>query len=346
MKKPQFLKQKMMTRVVWALAPVFLAGVYFFGWRVAAIVAVSMAAAFVTEWIMASYRNGKVTYACFVTAILFALSLPPTVPLWITAVGAVVAILFGKEVFGGFGRNIFNPAIVGRAFVYVSFPVEMTSGFVPVFGGFPGGFTRWSFMSSSVALEKARLAGIEVADAVSAATPMVARRDFSFITDTANLILGNIGQVFYSQQSGRVLAAGSIGEVSAFILVICGIYLLVTKTAQWRLMAATVTGAVVLNLLLRNAGGIEAVPPLQFTLFSGGFLYASVFMVTDPISAPKDRTSQWIYGLLIGMLIIFFRYRSVFSGGVAFAILFGNMLSPSLDLWIKRFRNRGGVGKQ
>jgi Na+-transporting NADH:ubiquinone oxidoreductase subunit B len=340
MKKPEFLKQKMMLRVVYALIPVALVAIYYFGWRVAVILMVSNTCAFLTEWIMTSYRNGRISYACFVTAMIYGLSLPPATPLWIAGVGAVVGILFGKEVFGGFGRNIFNPAVVGRAFVYVAFPVELTSRFVPVFRGFPGGFAEWSYKTSTFAASLAGQAGISAADTISAATPMWSFRDFGFVTDIERLLFGNIGEVFAYQGQERVLSAGSAGEVCAVVIILAGIYLAVTKTAQWRLMVSTILGAVSLNLALHNLAGITSVPPVHFSLLSGAFLYAAVFMVTDPISAPKNTRSQWIYGFLIGMLVIFFRYKSIFAGGVAFSILFGNMLAPSLDLWIKRIQDR------
>ncbi|NCC93211.1 MAG: hypothetical protein EOM10_08000, partial [Opitutae bacterium] len=145
MKKPAFLKQVMMVRVLYALLPVALAAIYLFGWRVLALVGVSALFAFLAEWIMVPTPPGKISQAVWVTAALYGLALPPTTPFWIAAVGAVFGIVFGKMVFGGFGKNIFNPAIVGRAFVYVCFPVELTSKFVPAFRGFPGGFARWSF---------------------------------------------------------------------------------------------------------------------------------------------------------------------------------------------------------
>ena len=114
------------------------------------------------------------------------------------------------------------------------------------------------------------------------------------------------------------------------------VYLLVTKAAQWRLMVSPVVGATVLNIFLRNIMGIEAVPPLLFTLLSGALMYAAVFMVTDPVSAPNLPASQWIYGVFFGAMVVFFRFKGIFAGGVAFSLLLGNMLAPSLDLWIKR----------
>jgi Na+-transporting NADH:ubiquinone oxidoreductase subunit B len=256
-------------------------------------------------------------------------------------VGVIVAILFGKEVFGGFGKNVFNPAIVGRAFVYVCFPVEITARFVPVFRGFPGGFAQWDYTSLKAAPAYIGGAGLRLIDGVTAATPMWSRRDFGYEAGVLDLAFGTIGGVFQAGGYPRVLAAGSAGEVCAAVIILAGIYLIYTKTAQYRLMLGTLMGALSLNIFLKYVLGLEGVPPLLFTLFSGALLYAAVFMVTCPISAPNIPASQWIYSIFIGMMIVFFRYKAVFAGGVAFSILLGNMLAPTLDLWIKRYRSRG-----
>lgn len=330
-----------MINVLYALIPATLCGIYFFGWRVLGVLATAIVFGFLTEWIMQSQKNkGKVSYAVFVSSVLYGLSLPPTIPLWICAVGIVVAILFGKEVFGGFGKNVFNPAVVGRAFIYVSFPVELTGKFAPVFSGFPGGFIHWSFDTLKTLPPNLSSSELEVADALSAATPMWSRRDFGFTTDLIDLITGSIGQVFSFNGESKILTAGSIGEVSAVALIIGAIYLFATKTALFRLTLATLAGALGLNALLLYVFNIPEVPSPQFSLFSGGLLFSSIFMVTDPVSAPKVKQSQWVYGLFIGIMIVFFRYKSVFAGGVGFAILLGNTIAPSLDLWIKRFQNR------
>ncbi|MDK1032332.1 MAG: RnfABCDGE type electron transport complex subunit D, partial [Planctomycetia bacterium] len=261
-----FLKQPIMLRVCYALVPLMVAGIYFFGWRTAGLLVVCTAGGLITEWIMTRRQGAPISMACFVTCFLYALSLPPTMPLWMAVVGIVVALLFGKMVFGGFGRNFANPAIVGRVFVYVAFPNEMTGSFVPALRGWPGGFAHWSLATMEKAPEWLAGAARRGADALTSATPMWSRRDFDFQTPIKNLFLGNIGGTFEAQHETRVLAAGSVGEVCALLIILAGVYLIITRTANWRLTAGTVAGAVIANIVFRNLGGADAVPPLEFTL--------------------------------------------------------------------------------
>ena len=149
-RKRLLMQQANMKRMLLALTPVLLSAIYFFGWRVAAVWALVNVVGFATEYITTGQRGKPVSMACFVTCWLYALSLPPTTPYWVAVVGIVVAILFGKEVFGGFGRNFANPAIIGRLFVYVSFPVPLTASFIPAFKGFPGGFAEWSLTAGDL----------------------------------------------------------------------------------------------------------------------------------------------------------------------------------------------------
>jgi len=335
------LKQPVMLRVLHALAPVLVAGVYFFGWRVAALLAASTAGGLAMEWVMARRRKAPVSTACFVTCALYALSLPSTMPFWQALVGIVVAILFGKEVYGGFGRNWCNPAIVGRAFVYVCFPVEMTGSFVPAFRGWPGGFGHWSLESLARAPDwLASAAGKWPVDAVTAATPMWALRDHGYGTPVLDLFLGNIGGTFRGEFGEKVLAAGSCGEVSALAILIGAAYLLATRTANWRLMAGPFVGAVAACLLFHDIAGVAAVPPLPFTLFSGALMYGAVFMVTEPISAPRKKPAIWMYGVFIGFMIVFLRWKAQFAGAVGFAILLGNTIGPTLDLAVGAWQER------
>ncbi|NOY81790.1 MAG: RnfABCDGE type electron transport complex subunit D [Kiritimatiellaeota bacterium] len=329
-RRRRFLRQRLMDNVLLALLPVLVGGVYFFGWRVLAMVLWVTLVGCGVEYRMAGNRGDPLTEACLVTCALFALSLPPTLPFWMAAVGIVVAIGFGKEVFGGFGRNVFNPAVVGRGFLFVCFPVAMTGRFAPVWHGGAAGLVHWG---------PRRM--IEGVNAVSAATPMWARRDFGWSVGLSRLVTGDIGQLFAGNDGvRRALAAGSVGEVSALLVLAGGLFLLVKKTANWRLVASSLGGAVAATVLFRNVLGISAVPPLLWTLCSGALLYACFFMVTDPVSAPKHRPAQYLYGAFIGAMIILLRWKAVFAGGVAFAILLGNTVGPTLELFTRAHARR------
>ena len=154
-KKPALIKWQLpMKRVLYALAPIAAASVYFFGWRSVVLLAVANVAAFFTEYLFLRPYKEPVTSAVFVTGSLFALSLPPTLPIWMAVIGVVFGVAFGKMVFGGFGRNVFNPALVGRAFLYVTFPTYMNAVWAENAQGFPGGLALYA------------------TDAVTAATPL------------------------------------------------------------------------------------------------------------------------------------------------------------------------------
>ncbi len=328
-------KQKTMNRMLVALAPLAMAAVYFFGWRMIGVLAVVFIAGYLTELVTARQRGKAVSTAALVTCALYGLSLPPTTPMWIAAVGVVVGILFGKEVFGGFGKNPFNPAIVGRAFVYICFPVELTGRFVPAFSGWPGGLTRWSFETLKELPAQLSAAVGSVADAVTQATPLRASAVFDHQTSWQQMATGSIGGTFEAAGREHVLAAGSMGEGCAVLIVLAGIYLLWTKTASWRLMLGGLAGVVTANMLFRNVLGFDGagdVPPLHFTLLSGTTLYVIVYMITEPVSAPKKRPAQLTYAFMIGSLIVVLRWRGIFAAAATFAILLGNLIGPLLDL--------------
>jgi len=313
-----------MENVLLALVPAAAGAVFFFGWRSLAMLVWVALAGCAAEYWMASRRGDPLTESCLVTCALFALSLPPTLPFWMAGVGIVVAIVFAKEVFGGFGRNVFNPAVVGRGFLYVCFPVAMTAGFTPVWRGGLRGLAHWGPPRT-----------LEGLSAVTAATPMWARRDFGYVTGLQRLFTGDIGGLITGSDGvRRVLAAGALGEVSALLVLLGGLWLLWKKTANWRLTAGTLLGA----------GGAAAL------FCSGALLYAAFFMVTDPVSAPKQRAAQWLYSIFIGVMIVLFRWKAVFAGGVAFAILLGNTVGPSLDLvvraWTERRKQGAGAARE
>lgn len=307
----------MMTRVLISLLPVLLAAVYLFGLRTLVVLSVVTTTGIICEYGIMRLIDGskaKVSEALFVTCLLFTLTLPPTVPLWIAAVGIAFGVVFGKGVFGGFGKNIFNPALVGRCFIYVAFPAHMTIAWASPYTGLFGGFVHWS-------------AGI---DAMTSATPMILLNKEGIVTDHLRLFLGNI--------------SGSLGETSALIILLTAVYLIVTKTASWKIIVSCLATFAIFSSILYYTGVINADP--LFSILSGGFLFAAVFMATDPVSAPKQEISKYIYGALIAIVALIIRAFSLFTEGIMFAILIVNAFVPLIDRNIKILKNRKKTGGQ
>jgi Na+-transporting NADH:ubiquinone oxidoreductase subunit B len=300
-----FTKQKMMRTVLKALLVILIASVYFNGLRVLLLTSVNIICAVLTEYLFETriLKRQKVSEAVLVTAILYTMTLPVALPLWMSVVGIAFGVFFGKMVFGGFGRNIFNPAIVGRCFVYINFPEPLTIHWnqVPSLSDFPGGFATWIFPEI---------------DAVSTATPLLAFRNEGSLPDIIELLIGNV--------------PGVIGEASKILILLCAIYLIYTKVASWQIMAGCVLGFAGITLIF-NAMGVESVPNPIIGMLSGGFLFGTVFMATDPISAAKTPLGKWIFGIIIGAVTVIIRGFALFSGGVMFAILIGNTFAPIID---------------
>ncbi len=299
--KLNILKQVMMNKVLYSLLPIIIFSIYLFGWRVLSVIIFTNAVSYLTEWFMIRKKpNAKVSMAVFVTGTLLALTLPPSIPLWIAGVGAVVGVIFGKMVFGGFGANIFNPAIVGRTFIYISFPQAMTVKWLTPFSGFPGGFTRWG-------------GGIN-SNLITSASPMSALSE-GITEPLSNLFFGFI--------------PGSMGETSALLIVVAAIYLIFTKTAKWQAMLSCLLAFVLFNALFNPENIVN-------NIFSGGILFGTVFMITDPISMSKTKQGIWIYGLIVGFLTVFIRKFSLFTEGFMFALLLGNTFMPIIDYLIQK----------
>lgn len=300
-----------MKRVLYALVPAVVASVYFFGWRALVVLAAVNAAGFLTELIFTRYTKTEVTSAVFVTSFLFALSLPPGLPIWMAVVGVVFGVLFGKMVFGGFGRNVFNPALVGRVFIYVSFAVPMASKWVRPLTTTAGplqlpaswgGFTHWA------------------ADAVSGPTPLRLLRQGIHV-DIPPLVWGNV--------------AGSLGETSAVLIVLGGLYIVWKKAANWRIVVSELAGFVVLQAIFWLAGVRHAADPLT-ALLAGSTLLGMFFMATDPISASQTQGGRWVYGALVGALTVLIRTFSIWPEGTMFAILLGNTFAPIVDHLVRQ----------
>lgn len=297
----KFMKQANMRKVLIATLPLIIASIYFYGWRCLILLLVNTLAAIITEYLFKRKNNKPVTEAVLVSATLYTLVLPASMPYWFSVVGIVFGIVFGKEAFGGFGRNVFNPALVGRAFVYVSFPNEMTGSWNHVASGFPGGFTQ--YLTQRI-------------DVIAEATPMLRYQSTGAVEGIKSLLIGNI--------------SGSIGETSKILILLALVYLLVKKVIFRENVIGMLAGFVGMSLLFRVLG-VESVAPLQLGLFSGGFLFALTFMITDPISSAKTKPGKYIYGAIAGIITVVIRSFAIFPGGVMFAILIANMFGPIID---------------
>ena len=291
-----------MIRVSLSLVPLVLFAVYLFGWRALFITLIVLAFGIATEAHF-TVREGKpITSAIIVTCLIYALSLPPTIPFWIAVIGIIVGVTFGKMVFGGFGQNIYNPAMVGRCFIYIAFPKQMTSSWIePMWGG-AGGFTSWD----------------GAVDAVTRATPLMQIKEGP-LPSVLDLIIGN--------------CSGSMGETSAVLIVAAGIFLIYKKAAPWRLALSCIAGGLIVAFIMST---FAAGPPVLYTFISGAFLFGSVFIVTEPITGPKTLPGQLIYGFMVGGLTVILRKYSNFTEGFMFAILLMNAFVPLIDMGVKQ----------
>jgi Na+-transporting NADH:ubiquinone oxidoreductase subunit B len=295
-----------MLQVCYALIPLVLASIYLFGWRSLALMGTVLFFGIITEALF-TYPQGKpVTSAVFVTGLIFTLSLPPTIPFWMAIVGIVAGVAIGKMMFGGFGQNVFNPAMVGRCFIYITFPLQMTNRWAePIWGGW-GGFAHWS----------------APLDTVSRATPLVELRQGDLIA-WKDLFLGQ--------------TSGSLGETSAVLILIGGLFIIARKAASWKLAVSCLLGGIFGSGILQLAGFANIPSPLA-TLLAGSFLFGSFFVVTEPVSGAKTKSGQWIYGGMTGALIVVLRGFSNFSEGVMFSVLIMNAFVPILDQTVRRLQ--------
>jgi len=332
-----FKKQPAMRRVLLAMLPCIAGAVYFFGWRSLFIVAWSAVVGFIVEFIFTRLRGEPVSEAVFVTTTIFSLIMPPTIPLHILTIGIVFAVMFTKEVFGGFGRNIFNPALAGRCFVYVCFPIALTATWSPAASGTWGAIDRWTTASD--------------ADAVTSATPMAHLK-------AKNIVLGNsednVTKIPFDIEKNQVVTikkstllrsllfgriSGTMGVTSALLILIGGLYLFVTKTASRTVILSVVIAYAALNQILFWFG-VEPVPGALPAVLGGGFLFGAFFMATDPISSPRTEPARVIYGIIIALCTTIIRNFSIFNGGLMFSILIGNMFAPILDYAVQSIRAR------
>ena len=306
-KKPLIMWQKPMTWVLYSLIPVVAASIYFFGWQSLIMLALCNGASFFIEYLFLRKQGQPVSSAIFVTGTLLALALPPTLPYWMGVVGAVVGTTFGKMVFGGFGKNVFNPALVGRAFIYVCFPAHMTAFWFPPLTQGSAGLTAYK----------------PAVDTITAATPLTIQVKDGLTIAWKKLFMG--------------CTAGSYGETCALLIILGGIFIVWKKAANWRFVVGGLLGFLLFQTIFWQMGIERAIPP-HYALFSGSFIFGLFYFITEPISGPMNDEAKWIYSFFIGAMTVVIRVFSAWPEGVMFAVLLGNMYGPIVDFGVKEYK--------
>ena len=295
--------QRNMYGVCIALVPALLASLWFFGLGAAIVLATSVLACVLFEWAIAKFRlkSHRCTIcdgSAVLTGLLLGFNLPSNLPLWIIIIGALVAIGVGKMTFGGLGCNPFNPALVGRVFLLISFPVQMTSW--PV----PGQLTELG------------------TDAVTGATPLaeLAAGNLDAIPSATDLLLGNTG--------------GSLGEVSALCLLLGLAFMLWRKIITWHIPVSILGTVAVFTAILWGVDSNQFANPL-FHLLTGGMMLGACYMATDYVTSPMTHKGQIIYGICIGLLTVVIRLWGAYPEGMSFAILIMNAFTPLINNYCK-----------
>nr|WP_282571422.1 NADH:ubiquinone reductase (Na(+)-transporting) subunit B [Methylonatrum kenyense] len=266
---------------------------------------------FIWEGLFAWKRGHEVNEGFFVTGILFTLILPPTIPLWMVFMGISFGVVVGKEIFGGTGKNFLNPALVGRAFLFFAYPAQMSGDAV---------WTAVDDFSGATPLALAAAGELDYSAGLTGTAATANEMDLTWM----HTAFGGI--------------QGSIGETSLLVIGFGAAVLLITRIASWRIMLGMFLGMVVLAMLF-NAIGSDTNPmfdmPWYWHLSLGGFAFGLVFMATDPVSASMTDTGKWIFGLLIGAMVVLIRVvNPAFPEGVMLAILFGNLCAPLIDHFV------------
>jgi len=299
--------RSIMLDVILALTPALAISVYFFGWRAVAVTLLSVASCVLFELLIQSIRKIPIRISdlsAVVTGILLAYNLPVTIPYWMVIAGAFFAIVIVKELFGGIGSNFMNPALAARVFLTISWPAAMSTWVEP--------------------LQPIRvpILGLKAADIMTAATPLsylkqglLPPQDFSLL----DMGLGSIG--------------GCLGEVSAFLLIGGGIYLLLLGVISPRIPVSFLGTVALLTYLFPK--GNEPVEWMLYHLLSGGLVLGALFMATDYVTSPISRRGQIIFGIGCGLLTVLLRYYGTYPEGASFAILIMNALVWMLDKSLK-----------
>jgi electron transport complex protein RnfD len=306
--------------VVLALLPIMIFSFMQYGISILALALVVTGTCLLSErWFnwMAGRPSTLGDWSATITGLLLTLTLPPSFPLWMGAVAAFAAIGLGKMLFGGIGLNVFNPALVGRAFVQAAFPVSIST-WAPAY--LPGRFTE--FIPSTLTLPLMVPPDIgpwikeRLVDGITHATPLARWKFENQLTAAADMLTG--------------VATASVGETSAIIILVCGIYLAIRRFLDWRIPVAIFGSAMLLALAFHLYEPGRYPPPI-FVWLSGGIMLGAIFMATDMATSPVTPLGVWIYGALIGVVTVLIRYFGGLTEGVMYAILLGNVLTPLID---------------
>ncbi len=328
-------KQLIMRRVLLALLPCVAGSIYYFGWRSLFIIIWCALIGFFTEYIFTRIRKKPVSEAVFVTTTIFSLIMPPTVGIHVLTIGVIFAVMFTKEIFGGYGKNIFNPAIAGRCFVYVCFPIALTASWAPVAAGPWGALKMWSTANSPDAITGATpMANIKSGKLVLSSSPDAVSEIPFKIPEDQNVNLDKT-TLLDKLLTGRI--SGTMGVTSAILILIGGMYLYFTGTASRAIILSLIISYAVLNQILYWSG-VHPVPQAWVAVLGGGFLFGAFFMATDPISAPRTYEAKIFYGIIIAISTVVIRNFSIFNGGLMFSILIGNMFAPTLDNMVRNYK--------
>jgi len=303
--------RKLMYGVVIALLPALAASIYYFGVGAIIVTLTSVFSCVAVEYIVSKYilkvKPSVSDGSAIVTGLLLAFNVPSNLPVHIIIIGAIIAIGVAKMTFGGLGNNPFNPALVGRVFLLISFPVQMTSWPVP--SGFKTGYT----------------------DAVTGATPLGLLSEGVKNGESVSAIMDKVPshmQMFYGHMGG------SMGEVAALALIIGGIYLLWKKIITWHIPVSILLTVVIFTGILWLADPMKYADPV-FHLLTGGLMLGAIYMATDYVTSPMTHKGMIIYGIGIGIITVLIRTFGAYPEGVSFAILIMNAFVPLLNLYIK-----------
>lgn len=286
---------------------------FFFGFlKVLPIIIVSYVVGLGIEILFAQMRGHEVNEGYFVTGMLIPLIVPVDTPLWMVAIAVVFAVIIGKEVFGGTGMNIFNPALIARAFLFFAYPAKMSGDKIWVNG-----------LSE----------GTGVMDGFSGATPMA---QLTAGSNSNELILGVQDQAMTIYDMFMGWIPGSIGETSTLAILLGAVILLLTGVANWKVMFSVFAGGMIMGLIFNLfAVNTYMEVPAYYHLVMGGFAFGAVFMATDPVTASQTESGKIIYGLLIGIIAVLIRVLNpAYPEGMMLAILFMNTFAPLIDHYV------------